>query len=140
VTTIRPAVGLLLAAFLVLGCEPGERGEVRGKVLLDGSPVTGGTVIFRGADGKESRATIGPGGSYKVSDVAVGEATIAVANRPIPMGLRDPAGPGAKSEPPPAVIPERYKDPKTSKLTCRVTSGEQTYTIELRREPGVSAP
>jgi hypothetical protein len=140
VTTIRPVVGLFLAAFLVLGCKPGERGEVRGKVLLDGHPATAGTVTFLGADGKESKATIGHDGSFKVSDVAVGEARIAVANRSIPKGLRDPAGPGAKSEPTTTVIPDRYKDPKTSKLTYRVTSGEQTYTIELRREPVVSAP
>jgi hypothetical protein len=134
------ATALLLAMLSAAGCGSSPpKGQVKGKVLLHGTPMRSGTVTFVGADGQEKLAPISSEGIYQISDLAVGEAKIGVASRPpIPEGLKNfpgPPGPGPTTFPPPpekaVEIPSKYNDPDKSGLTYDVKSGEQDHTIEL---------
>jgi hypothetical protein len=125
----------VLTAFLVgPGCGPVQRGQVEGKVLLDGHDVPAGIVQFVGADGQIASAAI-HGGTYRIADVALGEATIVVASHTnAPAGLLHPAGPGAQA-PSDVAIPERYGRPESSGLKYRVEAGPRTHNIELQTRP-----
>jgi hypothetical protein len=103
------AVGLLAALAVGSGCGTAPRGQVEGKVLLDGREATAGLVQFLGADGQTVSAEI-RGGTYQVSDVAVGEASD-------------------------IAIPERYARPESSGLKYLVEAGPHTHNIELQTRP-----
>ena len=120
-----------LMVLVAAGCGPPPPADVTGKVRLGGAPLTGGSVTFVGADGKEAYSMIGPQGDYSVRGVAVGKARIAVVG--VPHGAGMPSR-GAPPGPPPQPAPPRYARPETSGLTVELRSGQQTHPIEL--EPG----
>jgi hypothetical protein len=133
-------------AMLVSGCSlfSSNKGQISGKVFLDGKVVTSGTVKFVRADGHEFVAGIAPDGTYRADDVDVGPVKICVLSRPrVPGGFghssqqipKEAAGP-ASSDPPAEKtieIPARYKDAATSQLDYTVVSGRQTRDIKLER-------
>jgi hypothetical protein len=131
----RPGVGLFLAilmggcVFAIImaiagGCGSGSAvGHIKGFVRLNGKPLSGGTVQFKGIDGKDKYAPISPTGEYRIREVPQGEAKIAVLPAsPDPFPGKLPR----KSD-----IPVRYQNPGTSGLTHQVTRGEQDRDIDL---------
>ena len=87
--------GLMLFVAVAGGCSPGK-GKVSGKVLLNGKPLPGGTVMFHPVDSRRNpvSATIDEAGNYEAT-VPVGEALVRVDNR----GLQDtPTGPVGQDE------------------------------------------
>jgi hypothetical protein len=152
----RLLIGSLLLSFdlLLCGCGGsgiGSQGTVSGKVIYRGKPLPGGQVTFLTSKGYTFSGDIDPEGNFKVK-AAVGEAKVAVDNQmlmrsnepPLP-DLRHPPGvtppPGAKMDDKkssaPTItgtyvpIPEKYRSPDSSGLTCIVKSGSQTFDIEL---------
>ena len=123
------------------GCGPaGPANSVAGKVTLGGQPVRG-TIVFRGADGKEATAPVGPtGGTYAIADPPVGEVTILVKGDALAVLAPPPTLPGAPAAPdmtnavktgsatvPP---PAKYAD-ASGGLKYTVKAGRQTHDIEL---------
>jgi hypothetical protein len=124
-----------------------EMGTVKGQVLLNGRPLTGGMVIFSSMQGgKETffEAVIDENGAYSIT-VPVGVNQIAVDNRMLAQkttggkrlgaARRGRAKPG--NEPPNQVkghyvsLPGKYANPVTSGLTWTVEKGTHTHDIRL---------
>lgn len=150
---------LLLSGLLVLaGCGPDykARAVVKGKVTRGKTPLTTGTVMFYGANGITSSASIGENGEYAMNDAPIGEVTITVTvnlppgSGPGPKGemdrwkkvaggmeSKDPEGnnPGIAimSKVPKNVVrvDDKYSKPDTSGLKFKVEKGEQTHNIDL---------
>jgi hypothetical protein len=155
--TRRPASvagWLLLSGFLatlVVGCggpDYKRRAVVRGKVTLDGKPVTVGTVMFYGPNNMTSTASIDEDGYYTMADAPLGEVRITVTVPKLPPGgvthLKGapppPHPPGSPPPPDPASvlakvvsIPVRYSNPETSPLTYTVEPREQEFDIKLTK-------
>src|SRR4051812_19782711 len=100
------ARGLAAAALCALaaGCNGGPpKGTVTGKVVFDGKPVAGGQISFVQANGVPKTANINEDGSYKVEDLAPGDATVLVTGPtvgppPDPVKMKNPRA----APPPPA--------------------------------------
>jgi hypothetical protein len=133
---------VLLFLMAATGCG-GRQGSVSGVVTYNGRPLTGGTVVFIGADGKPSEpATIGPDGKYSATDVPAGRAKVAVDDPPpatpppgsVPKEMaNDPEVREARSRAVSYVpIPPKYRDPDQSGLAFDVKSGSNTFDIPLR--------
>ncbi len=73
----RCLVGACLA-FAAAGCGP-STGTVKGKVLIDGAPLTSGSVSLQSSTGLVCDAPIKPDGTYEISNVPVGSAKILVS-------------------------------------------------------------
>lgn len=142
----------LMGSFAAAGCGGGT-GTVTGKVYYKDTPLKGGNVTFVSTQGKPSKsASIGEDGSYKLEKVPAGEVKICVETQ----SLRPQPGataPERKSTPPPGAkgpsyasggggaaadtskryvaIPDDYADPKKTKLTYKVTGGNQEHNIKL---------
>jgi hypothetical protein len=130
--------GCLAGLALVLtGCGRSSRvGGITGKVHLGTRPLTGGSVTFVGADGTKASSGIGRDGTYRISQMVVGPARIAVVSRThVPPGLlrsgRRQAKGTAAAEERPVAIPKRYERPESSGLTYTVLKGEQPFDIKL---------
>ena len=140
---LRPALALLFLVVAVAGCEQ-PRGDISGKVLFNGQPLTVGSnrVSFHAATGSVTHSTVEPDGSYQLKGVPVGDGKFTVESLPPPplmmpaapgkdgkMEVLGTAGPAAKKA---ANLPKRYKDPAQSELTYTVTKGVQTFDLELK--------
>ena len=74
---------LMISAMFLVGCGSGPRtasANLSGKVLLNGEPVTGGTLAFHTADSGAYSAQIDEQGNYRAVDLPVGEVTVTVDN------------------------------------------------------------
>jgi hypothetical protein len=127
----RFAVGLLFCLLLIVaGCaEKGpELTEVTGQVMIDGKPLTTGSVVTLPMKGRGARGTIDAEGNFTLttSDMGVGAkpgrhqvAVIAVEE------MKDaPLGTPARS-----LIPEKYASAETSGLFIEVTLGEMEPVV-----------
>jgi hypothetical protein len=153
----RLAVLAIFGTMVGCGTGSGGQGKVSGRVLLDGSPLPGGTVYFRPADGRANLvyAVLDETGTFSV-ELPAGEVMVSVDNRNLeprkpaaPMRLppklqaiRDKApnaAPAQPAEAPPASsgpgkyvkIPEKYYSPDSSGLTFTVQRGDQPHDIPL---------
>jgi hypothetical protein len=133
---------------LTTGCG-GGKGTISGTVSLDGTPLKGGTVMFTPADTKIPgvMAPIGQDGKYTATDVPAGDNTVAVQGIEPPKlppqavkglkGKMKPPGLGGGEEDHQTMtrvfVPERYRSPKSSGLSVKVTGGAQTYDIPLKK-------
>jgi len=142
-TAIRWARGGLLLALVAVGCAP-PTASVSGTVTFKGQPLPSGTVLFHGADGRVEHSLIDGEGKYTVVNAPLGQVRITVqAHAAAPPGLPSKGGkpPAAPAELATSgketrdgkfvAIPPRYLDPDRSRLTCTVSAGPQTHTIEL---------
>jgi hypothetical protein len=136
VRSLAPAAFALLALAAV-GC---GRGEVSGKVTLEGKPLVFGTVQFEGSDGSLRQGEIGPDGRYTVHDVATGEAKVAVSSRnPKSSDFTPIEKEGGPKMPPPREvegwfpIPPKYEATYTSELVYTIKSGKNDIDIELKK-------
>jgi hypothetical protein len=128
---------VLLAALATPACGQ-SKGKVQGMVTYAGKPVSGGMILFVGADKEHPvRAPIDGEGNYQASDVPVGEVKVAVLGPPPP--LKPPPLPknrnaqsASPQEPSIVSIPQQYTNPESSGLTCQVSSGSKQYNIDLK--------
>jgi len=75
----------LMVALLLVGCQrnPNAPASVNGKVTYNGGPVTGGSVSFHFKDGVRFDAVIRGDGTYFLTDIPAGEATVSVETESI---------------------------------------------------------
>jgi hypothetical protein len=149
-SSFKAMVVLICAAAVALvGCGKGEKlqlGQVKGKVLLDGQPLTQGTVSFTP---DQSKGTKGPMATGPLNDkgeftlTAAGGGTGAVVGHhkvtvapPFDPGMGSSGDGSAKAPPKDAAkgpqIPQKYVGYATTDLTVEVKAGAQDVTLELK--------
>lgn len=130
------AAARVFAAFVLLGVagcggHEKETATVKGTVLLDGQPFTGGAVVFTPAAGRAAMGKIAPDGSYTLGTYRPGDGAIVGHHQvsvvpPMPVNETDPVSPLAYK------LPPRYGNGETSGLEFDVESDkENTYDIKL---------
>lgn len=124
----------MLAITLVLagGCSRARRPElpqtfpVSGKVLLDGKPLAGATVMFNpeGGSGHGSIALTDAQGVYKLMTFVPGDGVVPgnykVAITKIELGTSSSDSPAAVAPDPKNILPAKYADDTTSELRATV--------------------
>jgi hypothetical protein len=143
--------GLLTCVCLGLaGCGGSKQGQrptvqVTGEVTYKGAPVTRGEVKFIPANREEAGARVAFGpldaqGRYRLSTYGDGDGAI-LGNYAVTIESRVEAPPEGKKETadgrpagqrPKSLVPERYADPQTSRLTAEVKQGSNhlNFTLE----------
>lgn len=128
---LRVVLGILTA--LVLGCGSSQDGfaPVRGKIFYHGKLVRTGTIVFapdalRGTIGPLSRAEIQPDGSYALQTKGVPGA-VPGWHRVTVLSQESSSSNGPDEEPPRprSLLPEKYRDPELSGLSCEVRGGQE---------------
>jgi ribosomal protein L35AE/L33A len=133
----------LLALLGAMGCSKGgdRSASVSGKVTYNDKPVTSGTVVFIGADGKASdTGVVQPDGTYSVAHAPTGAVKVSFDNPApakttggAPLPANDPeAKENAKEASLYVPTPAKYKDPNQSGLTCTLKSGKNSYDVIMR--------
>jgi hypothetical protein len=129
----------VVAALLPLAAAGCGHGDVSGKVTYKGKPLVFGTVQFQGSDKIIKQGNIESDGTYFVSDVATGEAKVAVSSLNPASPLFQPLQREGMAPPPPRPevkgwfpIPGEYQDLTKPKLTFQVKSGENKIDIDLK--------
>jgi hypothetical protein len=124
--------GGLLSCLLVasLGCaEKGpELTEVTGQVLIDGKPLTTGSVVTLPLQGRGARGTIDDQGNFSLntSDMGVGASPGKHQVAVIAMEESDNPSPEAPRR---SLIPQKYSSAETSGLSIDVTPGEMEPVV-----------
>ena len=132
--------------FAMAGCGSSDRpetAEIVGIVMLNGVPLSSGTIIFEPTNGRPARGRITDGQivdviTYKADDGAtVGLHKIAIssiAQKPENTALS--AHPGDTQDiddgymgTGQSLIPERYNDPETSGLTAEIEPGQENVLV-----------
>jgi hypothetical protein len=128
-------LSLLICAVSLFGCDGPETTipltVVRGKVTYLERPVAGGSIVFipdeeRGASGTPVHAEIQADGTYSIrtgehAGIRPGAYRVTVRSA----GIVSPGGGFGPPE-----TPERYSDPRTSGLSCKVQAVEE-HTINF---------
>jgi hypothetical protein len=113
-------------------------GEVSGKVMINGQPVTAGTVKFFPEDGRGPVGSdLGPDGTYRATGIPVGPSKVAIETLhfknltpPPPAIAKQLGGPRTKYVP----IPPKYERPESSGLHYDVQKGvNEPWEIELSK-------
>jgi hypothetical protein len=124
------AAGLVLV--LLCGCDPGRESltVVRGKVSYKGVPLRTGTIVFtpdalRGTRGSMARSEIRSDGSYvlethELRGAAAGWHRVTI----MALDSGSAPGPNGDSTMPRSLLPEKYRDPELSGLSCQVRAGQ----------------
>jgi hypothetical protein len=132
----------LLPVLCLAGCSTGPKlATVSGKVTLQGTPVTGGTVIFHAPDGKTGTGSIKGDGTYIATEVPYGSLQVSVIPMPAMMAMSAPTKappgtpmiPASPTERRPMSLPPKYSKPESSGLTATVSKKEETYDIPLTK-------
>jgi hypothetical protein len=132
---VRPACRLLAAGIVLglpFGCESGKESLalVRGRVSYKGIALRSGTIVFtpdvlRGTTGPMARSEIQSDGSYTLQTNGAPGA-IPGWHRVTVMCLESKplTGPNGELNLPRSLIPEKYRDPELSGLSCEVRGGQ----------------
>jgi hypothetical protein len=134
--TVLPA---LLLTVTMIGCGS-RRAEVSGMVRYNGKPLPAGTIQFLGSDGLAYPAQIQPDGTFSVR-VPAGEAKVIIRcvdeDRLSRITAQMAGNRGRVSAPSGlairnlSLIPQRYADWSTSRLTVLVERGKTTQDFDL---------
>jgi hypothetical protein len=105
----------------------GASGGVSGRVRFKGKPLQSGWVTFHTAEGREFASPLAEDGTFHVSGVPVGTATITVFTRPQQVFSKEEFEKYQKATP----IPGRYSKLEASNLKFEVKPGGQTHNLDL---------
>jgi hypothetical protein len=118
-----------------------ESSSLSGTVRLDNKIVNYGAVTFHSADGTKKKVVIAADGTYRVTDLPMGEVKIAVTTGAPPTPFAAPGG--GNGEPIKFVkidLPSRYNDPSKSDLSYVFKAGKQQFDIDLKSESEKKKP
>lgn len=146
-------IGVMVAA--LLGCGPSgpELGRVTGRVMMEGQPVTAGSVSFWPGDGRPARGSIAEDGTYELTTfkrndgALVGEHRVTIKatrlSEPVPeldstaAEIAHFSRKGAKrirAAHVTWVVPEEYSEVDTSPLVATVVSGQNELDFSIEKE------
>jgi len=127
-STSRCLIAVLLAIVLASGCDSAlePMTSVRGKVTYRGVPLHTGTIVFtpdesRGTTGPMARAEIRAEGTYELSTEDQRGARAGWYRVTI---MAMDGSPGSYSMPR-SLLPDKYRDPELSGLSCHVKSSQE---------------
>ena len=137
VAALPGALTLLLSLVaLVSGCSPGlETAVVRGKITYKDKPVPSGTILFMPEDDRPAATgEIQPDGSYLLETYAPGDGAVLGKHSIMITAVEDQTGklPEARNPMPALLIPVKYTNFTTSRLTAEVQAGENTFNFDLK--------
>jgi hypothetical protein len=123
-------VALALLAFIAVGCGGSRQYPVTGKVVLpNGSPLTGGMVVFHPRVGEglhSANGPIGSDGTYELRTFKPGDGVM-------PGTYKVTITPPPSEEDKPSPVPARYLTPKSTPLEYTVKPESNEYNITLTR-------
>ena len=123
---------LLGCLLLVAGCNDGpEIVPVSGKVLIDGEPLTYGTIMVLPQDYRASFGTIGPDGSFSLTCYEPNDGCVRGKH-----ALTVSAVEALSSSRQKWHAPKKYTEPDTSELTIDITGPTDALVIELSWDGG----
>jgi hypothetical protein len=136
---------LPLSLVLVAGCGSNKSApaKVSGKITYQNAPVTGGTIVFHGADGGIYSCGILADGTYEGTDLPAGDLKVTIETESINPNRKMPAygGKAGTQSPKPegattgggtyVKIPPKYADKDQSGLTVTLAKGKQTKDFTL---------
>jgi hypothetical protein len=136
---------LALCALAGTGCKKNKGGDVKGTVTYHGKPVNGATLKFFPSFGPPQVVTVDQQGKFRGVGIPLGKAKVTVTGSkgdsgkggkrgydPAKVKDRPPSGMDMKPIPPTIDFPEKYKDVKTTDLTCTITDKKQTVEFVLK--------
>jgi hypothetical protein len=124
----RP-VSAIFVALVSLGCQ-GNSGlvPVAGKVLLDGQPLTQGTVVTMPKAGKGANAAVHPDGTFQLGTNGKGDGA-SIGTHKVAVILLSDSSESAEGPAPKSLLPQRYGSPESSGLTIDVKGGGESNVI-----------
>lgn len=130
------AIGVLAALSLIAGCKNAhelDTAPVSGKVLLNGKPLTRGTVTFAPQKGRVANGDIRSDGTFELSTYRSGDGAIVGSHKAAVIVLRTDIDPrvGPEKDKPIMVTPPRYATAEESGLKYEVKVGQNNFTLEL---------
>ena len=128
-------VGLAFWTTLLAGCGDGrpERHKVSGQVLIDGQPLTFGTVLIVPKDERRSVGELGPDGRFTLSSYEdEGSDGCVPGTHQVAVVAVEPLTPSTQRW----HAPKKYIDAETSGLTCEITGPTDSLVINLSWEGG----
>ncbi|HBI43003.1 MAG TPA: hypothetical protein DDY78_09115 [Planctomycetales bacterium] len=135
---MRRIVLVSVAFLLVVGCGPSgsSKGVVKGTITYNGKPVNAVAILLYPSVDKEAVSISVPvtqDGAFNSDDVPVGDYHIVIKPSNAPKNMT----PGTNSSPggptPTIPFPDKYKEIKSTDLTCSVKTGDQTpLKLELK--------
>jgi hypothetical protein len=136
----RRITAMVVLGMALSGChKSGETLQpVFGKVTFQGKPIAAGVVRFTNPQiGIDMTAELHPDGTYEVVRAhgpGLPTGTYQVAIMPPRLGRSKASAVEDIPKPPKQYpeIPEKYRDPSTSKLTLTVQPGKNSFDIEMR--------
>lgn len=123
---------LMSMLFACIGCGPGlpPTAPVKGKVLLNGQPLTTGRVITVPEAGRGANGIIQPDGSFELSTYGDRDGAAIGKNKVGIVAYEDTGRHGPEAGYGRLLVPERYANPETSQLTINVKV-DQENVVEL---------
>jgi hypothetical protein len=118
---------LASASLAIPGCGDGRpvRVPVSGKVLIDGQPVTKGSIQFHEDDGRPARGSIGSDGSFTLTTFDEGDGCTPGNHRVSVISCDEP--PGMRRW----FIPKRYSKPEESGIVTSIDGPTDSIRIDL---------
>jgi hypothetical protein len=134
IESTRPfsAVVLALVAFACAGCgSKSPVARVNGKVLLEDKPLASGFVVTLPQSGRGAKGTI-TDGEFELSTFGNGDGALIGTHKVAVVANEPSKGTDTEAAPGKLLVPQRYTNPETSKLTIEVKAGEvNTPTLTL---------
>lgn len=127
---------LTLIALAVAGCGGSglELADVSGKVLLNGQPLSKGSVVTVPPAGRGSFGILQPDGTFELASGRLPGAQVGTHKVSI-VAFENGGGQGAESQQGKSLVPERYNNPESSGLTLEVKSDEENSPVFELKSP-----
>ena len=133
-------VSLILSVAAGCGRDTPPMSTVRGKVLLDGKPITGAqytSVALTPQAGRMAKGVVAEDGTFELQTYEEGDgAVVGPARLAVSATVDDASAPAGEKYPGVRwVIPYEFASPDTSGLSCEVKPGTANYlTIQLKSD------
>lgn len=132
---VKNSMCLIAVVLSLSGCgrNSGNFAEVKGKVLLDGKPLTIGSVITLPKQGRGARGTIDSAGEFSLSTADLGTGASVGTHHVAVVAVEQPDSANFNPEAPVrSLIPQRYGHAETSGLIIEVPpQGVSDVVLEL---------
>jgi len=137
---MKLSLNLLCSVILglgILGCSKEENlGTIHGTVTYDGSPVTEGTISFRGQeDGLSVSDELDAEGKYEVTaagGIPPGTYKAFIVPPEVEVSIGPDVSPVMKPKDMPN-LPKEYRSIRTTPLSAEVTTGDNEVNFELKK-------
>lgn len=144
------SLGIALFAVVCMGCGAGVKiAPVRGRITINGRPVTEGQITFYPVAGNMAYGSIGADGEYRLTTFDNGDGALVgkhqvvilatkITGPPSPATLEEELRIGGGGGTLPAdsgglewIVPEKYSDRSQTPLTAEVKPGSNTIDFSL---------